>query len=97
MSGSIFGIRLKAGKSMKHPVETVPIFRLIDEKRLAFLWCSLYNSICFPYIPAGVMELVDVVDSKSPPGDSVPVRVRPPAPNQKGIQKGCPFILDFAA
>ena len=37
MSGSIFGIRLKAGKSMKHPVETVPIFRLIDEKRLAFL------------------------------------------------------------
>ena len=30
--------------------------------------------------PAGVMELVDVVDSKSTAGDSVPVRVRPPAP-----------------
>ena len=29
---------------------------------------------------AGVMELVDVVDSKSTAGDSVPVRVRPPAP-----------------
>ena len=31
-------------------------------------------------IPAGVMELVDVVDSKSTAGDSVPVRVRSPAP-----------------
>ncbi len=29
---------------------------------------------------AGVMELVDVVDSKSTAGDSVPVRVRSPAP-----------------
>ena len=29
---------------------------------------------------AGVMELVDVVDSKSTDGDIVPVRVRPPAP-----------------
>ena len=28
------------------------------------------------------MELVDVVDSKSTAGNSVPVRVRPPAPNQ---------------
>ena len=33
--------------------------------------------------PAGVMELVDVVDSKSTAGDSVPVRVRPPAPKRK--------------
>ena len=31
---------------------------------------------------AGVMELVDVVDSKSTASDGVPVRVRPPAPNQ---------------
>jgi F0F1-type ATP synthase membrane subunit b/b' len=30
---------------------------------------------------AGVMELVDVVDSKSTASDGVPVRVRPPAPN----------------
>ena len=31
---------------------------------------------------AGVMELADVVDSKSTASDGVPVRVRPPAPNQ---------------
>ena len=32
--------------------------------------------------PAGVMELVDVADSKSAAGDSVPVRVRSPAPRR---------------
>ena len=34
-------------------------------------------------VPAGVMELVDVVDSKSTDGDIVPVRVRPPAPKKE--------------
>ena len=34
------------------------------------------------------MELVDVVDSKSTAGDSVPVRVRSPAPKGKATQKG---------
>ena len=34
-------------------------------------------------IYAGVMELVDVVDSKSTAGDSVPVRVRSPAPKKR--------------
>ena len=32
-------------------------------------------------VPAGVMELVDVADSKSAAGNSVGVRVPPPAPN----------------
>ena len=34
---------------------------------------------------AGVMELVDVVDSKSTAGDSVPVRVRSPAPSSASV------------
>gem|GEM_PF-918351 len=33
-------------------------------------------------IPAGVMELADVPDSKSGGGDTVPVRPRSPAPNK---------------
>lgn len=40
----------------------------------------MQNTFKSPF--AGVMELVDVVDSKSTAGNSVPVRVRPPAPNQ---------------
>ena len=40
--------------------------------------CRLHNDISSTL--AGVMELVDVVDSKSTAGDSVPVRVRSPAP-----------------
>ncbi len=47
-------------------------------------------------IPAGVMELVDVVDSKSTAGDSVPVRVRSPAPYRSEIRstpfQGGPFL-----
>ena len=36
---------------------------------------------------AGVMELVDVVDSKSTAGDSVPVRVRSPAPRAEDLRR----------
>ena len=47
---------------------------------LAFLEKVVYTV----FVPAGVMELVDVVDSKSTDGDIVPVRVRPPAPQSPG-------------
>ena len=36
---------------------------------------------------AGVMELVDVADSKSAAGDSVPVRVRSPAPRAEDLRR----------
>ena len=48
----------------------------------AFVLLAFEINLCY-YIKAsnaGVMELADVGDSKSPAGDSVPVRVRPPAP-----------------
>ena len=43
---------------------------------------------------AGVMELVDVVDSKSTASDGVPVRVRPPAPARRELRK---FATTFYA
>lgn len=43
-------------------------------------------------IDAGVMELADVVDSKSTGGDTVPVRVRPPAP-KKRVEYSTRFYL----
>ncbi len=37
--------------------------------------------------------MVDVVDSKSTAGDSVPVRVRPPAPRKERPQRGRSFLM----
>ena len=50
------------------------------EKIINFI-LDIFEKMCYnAQAPAGVMELVDVVDSKSTDGDIVPVRVRPPAP-----------------
>ena len=51
-------------------------------KLLILLLPSSDISCIIHFAPAGVMELVDVVDSKSTAGDSVPVRVRSPAPRR---------------
>ena len=53
-------------------------------KKYLFYYLLFPETSCIiSYATAGVMELVDVVDSKSTDGDIVPVRVRPPAPNKK--------------
>ena len=61
----------------------VGCLHLIFSKSRKFMLAILEKIVYTNLAPAGVMELVDVVDSKSTAGDSVPVRVRPPAPIQK--------------
>ena len=43
--------------------------------------------------PAGVLELVDEVDSKSTASDGVPVRARPPAPRKETTLTRCLFFI----
>ena len=54
------------------------VFRFFP-KRLAFFILFCYTNIAF----AGVMELADVLDSKSSPGNRVRVRPPPPAPYKR--------------
>ena len=49
----------------------------------------MYTECVYYYLHAGVMELVDVVDSKSTASDGVPVRVRPPAPRWSKLYVAC--------
>ena len=51
------------------------------------IYCIIFSA------PAGVMELVDVVDSKSTAGDSVPVRVRSPAPRRSKVRFAPTFFF----
>ena len=62
------------------------------KKALDFFVRLVYNTQCC----AGVMELVDVVDSKSTAGDSVPVRVRSPAPPKRDILSDVSFFIVFS-
>ena len=55
------------------------------------LFFTLY--IIMATLHAGVMELVDVVDSKSTASDGVPVRVRPPAPCRSKLCIACSDIF----
>ncbi len=55
---------------------------------------ALYFDSYLKYIFAGVMELVDVADSKSADGDIMWVRVPPPAP-EKPVQKDGLFCCNY--
>ena len=57
-----------------------------------FLLQIRVNSCIIHVAFAGVMELVDVVDSKSTAGDSVPVRVRSPAPRGRKVRFATTFF-----
>lgn len=61
------------------------IFFKISKKGIAFSKKLCYNNRA-TYEYAGVMELVDVLDSKSCGSDTVSVRPRSPAPKKRAIR-----------
>ena len=71
-------------------VRYISFFR---KKTFSFLLPNESVSCIIPLAPAGVMELVDVVDSKSTAGDSVPVRVRSPAPRRSKVRFAPTFFF----
>ncbi len=66
----------------------LPVFSIFKIKSLNFLLAFFYFLRYTYSRSAGVMELADVVDSKSTGSDTVPVRVRPPAPNEQRTKFG---------
>ena len=64
-------------------------FGILELLQSASSWCIIKRRFFPNNIPffsfAGVMELVDVADSKSAGGDSVWVRVPPPAPSSETL------------
>ena len=68
--------------------------RVLPRRNFPLNLCAVYGIIS--PLCAGVMELVDVVDSKSTAGDSVPVRVRSPAPPKRDILPDVSFLLRFS-
>ena len=66
---------------------------------IAFFRFILYNNLCSPLTGghcAGVLELVDEVDSKSIASDGVRVRFPPPVPSPWMLASmGIPFLFDL--
>lgn len=65
-------------------------FGILELLQSASSWCIIKRRFFPNNIPffsfAGVMELVDVADSKSADGDIVPVRLRSPAPEKRAAK-----------
>ena len=81
-------------RSLQEGTAILPAESGILRRKHKFLLNFGCSSDIMNNVNAGVMELVDVTDSKSVGSDTVWVRVPPPAPNRNTIrQGGVPFLL----
>ena len=81
-------------RSLQEGTAILPAESGILRRKHKFLLNFGHSSDIMNNVNAGVMELVDVTDSKSVGSDTVWVRVPPPAPNRNTIrQGGVPFLL----